>query len=202
MISLVAASSLLLPFMVMVAAMVWSSLINSLTSPTRPALYPLHESPYTRVILLLAALVETWPACFAPAHANAAFPWSSPWSLSWARHALPCPCLAFPIPMASLHVLHICTCSLALHTRLRLMVHTLHQSYTVLHTRHAHQSINPLSFHTHASSPTTHPCPYQNLLSYTYNPTSLYMHRFTHPSIHSSTTLPSIVEEEKKWPQT
>jgi hypothetical protein len=140
--------------MVMVTAMVWSSLINSLTSPTRPALYPLHESPYTRVILLLAALVETSPACFAPAHANAAFPWSSPWSLSWARHALPCPCLAFPISMASLPVLHICTCSLALHTRLRLMVHTLHQSYTVLHspTHTTRSSINQ-------SCIISHPCP-------------------------------------------
>jgi hypothetical protein len=141
MISLVAASSVLLPFMVMVTAMVWSSLINSLTSPTRPALYPLlHESPYTRVILLLAALVETSPACFAPAHANAAFPWSSPWSLSWVRHALPCPCLAFPISMASLHVLHICTCSLALHTP---TPHGAH-AYASWCTR----SINPTHSHT------------------------------------------------------
>jgi hypothetical protein len=138
----------LVPFMVMVTAMVWSSLINSLTSPTRPALYPLlHESPYTRVILLLAALVETSPACFAPAHANAAFPRPSPWSLSWARHALPCPCLAFPILIVCLaHARSPCT-------RLRLMLHTLHQSYTLSHspTHTTRSSINPLSFHIHAS---------------------------------------------------
>jgi hypothetical protein len=139
-----------LPFMVMVTAMVWSSLVSSLTSPTRPVLYPLRESPYTRVILLLAALVETSPACFAPAHANAAFPWSYPWALSWARHVLPCPCLAFPIWSASLHALHMLTrlahAYASWHTRF--INPTL--SYTVLHTC---SSINPLSFHTHASSP-------------------------------------------------
>jgi hypothetical protein len=170
--------------MVMVTAMVWSSLINSLTSPTRPALYPLlHESPYTRVILLLAALVETSPACFAPAHANAAFPWASPWSLSWARHALPCPCFAFPMPIVCLaHATHASS-----------ILHTLTQSYT-------HDTL------INQSSVISHPCLYRPppipayskiyLVTLTAIPFSVHA-SVPHPSI-PSTTLPSIVEERER----